>query len=105
MAGHPHIERWSLLMHRNIADRIEAGDREPLRKATENLDRWRRLHGELSPAQAEWIAILAWPTLRLLAMLRDPDDQEAIRLRGNSPFAGVVDQQQRIELLREARAA
>lgn len=105
MAGHPHIERWSLLMHRSIADRIEAGDPEPMRKAAENLERWGRLHGELSPAQAEWIAILAWPMPRLLALLREPDDQEAIRLRGNSPFAGVVDQQLRLELLREARAA
>lgn len=105
MAGHPHIERWSLLMHRNIADRIEAGDLEPLRKAARNLERWRRLHGELSPAQFEWIAILAWPMPQLLAILRDPDDQEAIRLRSNSPFAGVIDQQRRIELLREARAA
>jgi len=105
MAGHAHIERWSLLMHRSIADRIEAGDPEPLRKAAENLERWRHLHGELNPAQAEWIAILAWPASRLLAMLRDADGQEAIRLRSNSPFAGVIDQRQRIELLHEARAA
>jgi hypothetical protein len=105
MTGHAHIDRWSLLMHRNIADRIEAGDHEPLRKAAENLDKWRRLHGELGAAQTEWTAILTWPTARLLAMLRDPDDQEAIRLRSTSPFAGVVDQKLRIELLREARAA
>ena len=105
MAGHPHIERWSLLMHQHIADRIEAGDGEPLRTAAGNLQRWREMHGGLSPAQSEWIAILEWPTSRLLAMLRNGTDQEAIRLRSNSPFAGVVDQQLRIELLREARAA
>jgi hypothetical protein len=105
MAGHPHIELWSLMMHRHIADRIASGDGVPLRIAAENLARWRRLHGELSPAQSEWVAILDWPVPRLLAMLRNAEDQEAIRLRSNSPFAGVIDQKLRIELLHEARAA
>ncbi|MEO8459431.1 MAG: hypothetical protein ABI451_02780 [Dokdonella sp.] len=105
MSGHPHIDYWSLLMHRNIADRIEAGDPLPLRIAAENLDRWRRLHGELSPPLAEWVAILDWPLPRLLELLRDATGQEATRRRSNSPFAGVIDNQLRLELLREARAA
>jgi hypothetical protein len=105
MAGHPHIERWSLLMHRHIADRIEAGDRTPLQIARENLDRWRQLDGHLSLAQAEWVEILDWPLPRILALLRDADNEEAIRLRGTSAFAGAVQPQKRMELLREARAA
>ncbi len=92
-------------MHQRIADRIEQGDPEPLRIAAQNLDRWRRLHGELSPAQSEWIPMLGWPKARLLELLRDADDENAIRLRSNSPFAGAIDPQLRLGLLREARAA
>lgn len=105
MAGHAHIERWSLLMHRNIADRIENGDSEPLRIAVQNLARWRELHGELSQPQAEWVAILEWPRTQLVTLLRDADQQESIRLRSNSPFAGAIDQKLRLDLLHEARAA
>ncbi len=105
MPGHPHIERWSLLMHRAVADRIEQGDAEPLCIARRNLARWREAEGSLTAAQAEWLPILDGPLSELLALLRDSDDQNAIRLRGNSPFAGALDQKLRIELLHEARAA
>ena len=105
MAGHPHIERWSLLMHQHIADRIEQGDSSPIRLAQENLDRWRLRQGELDAAQSEWLKILAWPVPRLLSLLRDANSQEAVRLRSTSPFAGSLDEQLRIELLRDARAA
>jgi hypothetical protein len=104
MAGHPEIDRWSLLMHRHLADRIEAGDGEPIRKATANLDRWEKLHGGLQPALHEWIEILTWPKARLLALLREESD-DATRIRSSSPFAGAIDQRLRLELLRAARAA
>lgn len=105
MAGHPHIERWSLLMHARIADLLERGDHSPITLARENLDRWRQREGELSRAQSEWLDILDWPLPRMLALLRDPNGQEAIRLRGTSPFAGALEPKLRIELLHEARAA
>lgn len=104
MAGHPHIERWSLLMHGVIADLMEAGDQAPLRKARENLERWQR-QGSLSSAQAEWLPILSWPTPRLIALLRAEEDENAVRLRSNSPFSGILTDRMRMELLREARAA
>lgn len=105
MAGHPHIERWSLLMHRHIADRIERGDVSPIACAKENLERWKQQQGDLDGAQSEWQSILDGSLPRLLSILRDPHDQEAMRLRGTSPFAGAVEQELRLELLREARAA
>lgn len=105
MVGHPDIDRWSWMMHRHIADRIEAGEEFPLQRAAQNLERWRQRNGGLVPAQEEWIGILQWPRERLLAMLRAADDEEATRLRSNSPFAGVIDERLRLELLREARAA
>jgi hypothetical protein len=54
MPGHPEIDRFSLLMHRHLADRIEAGDDMPLEKAVSNLVRWEKMHGELEPACREW---------------------------------------------------
>jgi hypothetical protein len=104
MAGHPEIDRWSLLMHRHLADRIEAGDGEPIRKAKANLARWEKHHGGLEPAYREWLAIFEWPIERIVALLRE-ETENATRIRSSSPFAGAIDQRLRLELLREARAA
>jgi len=104
MAGHPHIDRWSLAMHCHIADRIEAGDEAPLRIAASNLERWSVKHGGLAPALVEWVEILRWPRARILELLRD-EGENATRIRSSSPFAGAIDQRLRLELLREARAA
>lgn len=92
-------------MHRIIADRIESGDAAPVNVACRNIERWRNLFGELSDAQAEWVELLTLSPARLAMLLRDEHGEEAIRLRGNSPFAGVIDQELRLELLRESRAA
>lgn len=92
-------------MHGVIADRIERGDDAPLRIALANLERWRGLHGELAPVEVEWIGILAWPVEELVAMLRDEHGERAVRLRSSSPFSGAIDQELRLGLLREARAA
>ena len=105
MEGHARIERWSLLMHRRIAERLEQGDEGVLAIARRNLARWQHEHGRLTAAQAEWIELLAWPAQRLAALLRDAHDPDAVRLRSNSPFAGALDAASRLELLREARAA
>ena len=104
MAGHPEIDRWSLLMHQHLADRIESGDAEPLRIAAANLARWEKLHGRLEPAYAEWAQILTWPMTRLVALLRE-ESEDATRIRSSSPFAGAIDQRLRLDLLRAARAA
>jgi hypothetical protein len=102
--GHPEIDRWSLAMHRHLADRIETGDEEPIRIAKANLARWEKLHGSLEPSHAEWIGILSWPTARLLALLRE-ESENATRIRSSSPFAGAIDRRLRLDLLRAARAA
>jgi hypothetical protein len=104
MPGHPEIDRFSLLMHRHLADRIEAGDDAPLAKAASNLARWERQHGGLEPACREWVEILTWPKARIVALLRE-ETEHATRLRSSSPFAGAIDRRFRLELLREARAA
>jgi hypothetical protein len=104
MAGHPAIDRWSLLMHRHIADRIESGDGEPLRVASTNLMGWGKQHGGLAPAHLEWAEILRLPMPRLIALLRE-ETENATRIRSSSPFAGAIDRRLRLELLRAARTA
>lgn len=105
MAEHAELDRWSWLMHCRIADRIAGGDVYPLAVARANLQRWREANGELSAAQVEWVEMLEWPTDRLLGVLRDQVNEEAVRLRSNSPFAGVLDERTRLTLFDEARAA
>ena len=104
MAGHPEIDRWSLLMHRHIADRMDSGDGEPLRIASSNLARWEKQHGGLQPSLGEWVEILTWPVPHIAALLRE-ESENATRIRSSSPFAGAIDQRLRLELLRAARAA
>jgi hypothetical protein len=91
-------------MHRHLAARIESGDVEPLRKASANLTRWERQDAGLQPALREWVETLAWPTPRLVALLREASEN-ATRIRSSSPFAGAIDQRLRLEFLRESRAA
>ncbi|HJT99070.1 MAG TPA: hypothetical protein VJ696_12215 [Rhodanobacteraceae bacterium] len=91
-------------MHRHLADRIEAGDGEPVRIARANLARWENRWGELPPALREWVELLAWPTSRFVSLLRE-ETENATRIRSSSPFAGAIDQRLRLELLRAARAA
>ncbi len=105
MSDHSYLERWSWLMHRCIAERIAAGDEAPLRIAERNLSNWRDSSGSLAPVQLEWRDVLGWERSQLLALLHDRQDEEAIRLRANSPFAGALDQATRLELLHAARAA
>jgi hypothetical protein len=102
--AHAHARHFSLLMHRRIAARLLAGDCEPVAKARANLAQWSAdRQGQLAPAHVEWMALLDRASAEELAALIASDDEEADRLRSSSPFAGVIDQRERIELWREAR--
>jgi hypothetical protein len=98
------LDRWSLLMHQAVADRLAAGDVEPLRIARANLARWDAANDGLSAAQAEWVAWLACDVATLVALLREPGEN-ATRLRSTSPFAGAISNELRLRLFDEARAA
>lgn len=92
-------------MHRRIAARFLAGDGEPVAKARANLAQWSAdRQGQLAPAHREWMALLDRASAEELAALIASDDEEADRLRSSSPFAGVIDQRERIELWRQALA-
>lgn len=102
MSDHQRIERQSAALHRVIAARIRNGDEQPLARARANLARWRQqFGGELPLAYVEWEHLLAGDVGTILRVLED-DDQDAVRRRSSSPFAGVLSPRERWEILRHA---
>ena len=84
-------ERQSLAIHRRIAGLIAENPDAVIAKAKENLDRWsRKSESGLSPAHAEWLAILNQFAPSEIASLIVSTDEKATRLRQSSPFAGVL---------------
>ncbi len=91
--GHERIDQRSIALHAAIVRRLEA-----------NPERWSIVHENLSkhlteggasrPYALAWQELLAkpWPELRALLV----EDSELMRaLRQCSPFAGVLDNQER----------
>ena len=95
--GHPHIDARVLDMAKIIAERI---DRDPalLDVGRKNLERWRRPDGTANRARDEWEGILArpWPEIRAL-LLEESDEGQ--RLRSSHPFAGILTETERIEIM------
>jgi hypothetical protein len=84
----------SLAMHVLIAEKI-GSDPQLLSIARENLRRWRARWPGQPPAWFEqWQEIVSWPWPRIAALITEQSER-AIRLRQSSPFAGVLDEEER----------
>jgi hypothetical protein len=93
----------SLALHCKIAAKI-AADPELMVVARRNLDRWTASAGTAVPRHlAEWRRILRrpWPEI---ASIITGFDQDAIRLRQSSPFAGVLTPEERRRIYEAFRA-
>ena len=80
--------------HVVIVAKVDA-DRALLSVPRANIKRWTEYRGYTAPAVAEWLEILDtydWPRLRELLL---STDQNAVRLRQSSPFAGILTQAER----------
>lgn len=101
-SDHSLLDARSLAMHCVIAQKIA---REPklLQIAKRNLARWRQ--GSQPPAGylAEWDRLLQKPLSELLGFITAADEQSA-RLRQSSPFAGVLNPQERKRIFEAFRA-
>lgn len=88
--GHRTAERRSLALHRVIAERLDSRGVEEARARVEHL----AAEGHLHPRYArDWRELLARPTAEIAAAIVT-DDQEGRDLRQNTPFAGVLNEQE-----------
>lgn len=101
--GHRTAELHALAYHRLVAERL---DEHVVDMARRRLHRWRR-DGRVHPRWGEeWVRILAMPTSRIGRTI-SADTPRAAELRQTSPFAGVLTEQERRQLVRavEERAS
>lgn len=103
MNSQTRIEKQVAALHAAIASRIRAGDPFPIARARDNLQRWRvQFGGVLPTAYIEWVDLLeTGDTSRILAVLLGYDE-DAVRRRSNSPFTGVLNTAERLEIMRHA---
>jgi hypothetical protein len=97
--GHRTADRRSLALHEAIADRLDSGMIEEARRRVDQLHSEGRLH----PRYAErWRELLARPVAEIAAAIT-ADDQDGRDLRQNSPFAGVLNEQERRRIIEAVR--
>ena len=99
------IEGWILREHMVIAKRLKDDPDKVIRKAKDNIARWgwRDLPVEKRPRfMADWMALLDGPLDDLFAVLTGTDEH-SVTLRSSSPFAGVITQEERLQI-RESRS-
>ena len=96
--GHPHIDARSLAMAKIIVERIDA-DPTFIEVAHRNLENEERHSGRLSQASREWRQILTRPWAEVREVLLEESD-EGQRLRSSKPFAGIVSEEERLEIIR-----
>jgi hypothetical protein len=98
--AHDRNERFSLLLHRELARAIET-DAGVLARGRRNIVRWQAAHGRSVQAWDEWLKLLDAGTDVILNAMLD-EGEEGIRLRQSSPFAGIIPNRRRWELLKES---
>jgi hypothetical protein len=103
MNSQARIEKQVAALHAEIASRIRNGDPFPVFRARDNLRRWQvRFGGALPPAYLEWVELLdSGDQNRILAVLVG-HDEDAVRRRSNSPFTGILNAAERLEIMRRA---
>lgn len=101
--GHRVAERQSLAYHRLVAERL---DGQMLHRARRRVQQW-RIDARLHPHWLdEWERALSQPVAQVAARIA-ADDRDGRQLRQSSPFAGMLNEQERRQLQRavEAREA
>lgn len=92
---HRTAERRSLAFHRVIAERLDEQLVEEARERVERLV----VGGHLHPRYADrWREVLSLPVAKIATVIV-ADDREGRDLRQNSPFAGVLNEQERRRII------
>lgn len=96
MRSHEWIDQRSLALHEAVAARLKAQP-QLLEVARANLRRW--LAARPAAVLREWQRLLdSLPLPQLVQLLRSPEE-EAVRLRQSSPFAGILSPAERQAIL------
>ncbi|MGC1166755.1 MAG: hypothetical protein WA862_11670 [Solirubrobacterales bacterium] len=97
--GHDTSERRSLALHEVIAERLDGGMVDEARQRVDEL----HAGGHLHPRYAErWRELLSRPTPEIATAIT-ADTQDGRDLRQNSPFAGVLNEQERRRIIEAVR--
>lgn len=97
MKLHTHHELKSLQMHSIVAERFHEDPEYVIRFGLNNLQKWKR-NGVHCDDFDIWETILRKQPSRLVDVLCS-DDEESIRLRQSSPFAGLIPEELRMQIL------
>lgn len=100
--GHRRVELLSIALHRAVAERLEQ-DLEILPKARARVEHWLADGGPTHPVYARrWQRLLARPLAEITKALV-ADTEEMRDLRQTSPFSGVLTEEERRRIVRDAR--
>jgi excisionase family DNA binding protein len=93
-------QRRSLWLNTAVAGRLVADPSGVLNRARSNLDTLQAAHprGQAAYWLEEWAKLLDGPTERVLEVLTSPTPW-AREMRQNSPFSGVLDDDERVQVL------
>jgi len=97
---HNRNERFSLLLHRELARTIET-DASVLARGRRNIVRWQATHGRSVQAWDEWLTLLDAGADAVVSAMLD-EGEVGTRLRQSSPFAGIIPNRRRWELLKQS---
>ncbi len=82
-------DQRSLTLHREIARKLRE-DPGLWRIPLENIARWKRKTGHLSPALLEWEQLLVTQSPAQILEIIESEAEEPTRLRSSSPFTGIL---------------
>jgi hypothetical protein len=95
LAGHQTAERRSLAYHEVVAERLT----EPMVEEARERVEWLASRGHLHPGYAKrWRNLLSRPVVEVASAI-SANDEEGRDLRQNSPFAGVLNEQERRRII------
>ena len=95
-------DRRSLVFHHAIVDAIKKDPTEVLNRAKQNLRKLTEIHPGAAKLLKAWKKWLALPLENLIANMLD-FSPEAREMRQVSPFSGILNPQQRLQILQQFR--
>ena len=96
---HDRLDEMRRRTHVAIAELIDA-DETLLEVPVANIRRWARDIGYMRPVDAEWLELLNESTWAEVRAVLTGTDEEPVRLRQSSPFAGILPQRERLRIHR-----